>query len=168
MRLSGFVLFFSTAFFFLSASACPLGANENHLTIQRVMLNFGKYVSAADAIAVRSRNPHETISNSEISSAVEKLHLALSCANAVIQNPTGDVLPSKYYFLPEESEKKSYVEDFVDFMTDFRDSLKNYQDSLKQILEQKPEERKFQNVIDKMNAVDQQVDRAHRKLIDYN
>lgn len=157
-------LFFSLSAMAGAAAECPLGAKEDHLTIQRVMINFGKYVSDADAVAQKGLRPQETVTDAEIQAAADRLQIAIQCAEAVIQNPSGDLLPGPAFFMKEEAAKKEYIDDFVTFMGDFKDGLVDYRKVLLETLALKPEQRDFHAVMEQTQEVNKRVDRAHSKL----
>ncbi|QDK36697.1 cytochrome b562 [Bdellovibrio sp. NC01] len=147
----------------IASMACPLGAKDDHLTIQRVMINFGKYVGQADHIALLgAKYPNETVTDADIQDAITKIGLAMSCAQAVVDNPTGDMLPGKAMFL-EGDELKEYVEDFVYFMAEFKDQLAHYQASFQAMLATKAADRKWDPLYEESEKLNDFIDHAHRK-----
>lgn len=148
------------------AAECPLGAKEDHLTIHRVMRNFGRFIMYADGVCVKSQNPWEKdhLQDEEITEAVGKLDQVVACAEAVLKNPTGDVLPGKLILMTDEKEKAELVDDYIYFMTDFKDAAIEYRDLLKKLLTQKAAERNYDEVNEKRHEVDTLVERAHKKL----
>lgn len=152
-----------SALFSVAAKACPLGAKEDHLTIQRVMMNFGKFVGQADHIALLgAKYPNETVTDADIADAINKLALAQTCAQAVIDKPEGDLLPSKVTFLDGDA-KKEYIDDFVYFMTEFRDELIVYQDTFKTLAAAKAADRKWDDVYAESEKINKLIDHAHSK-----
>lgn len=149
---------------FAAGAVCPLGANETELTVQRVMRNFGRFISDADHLCIKAKNPEELISNEEISAAINQLGLAIDCADEVLRNPTGDLLPSKIEFIQDAKEKKELVDDYIYFMTDFRDELIQYRKLFEALRAQEPALRNFQEINEKRQDLDHLVDRAHKKL----
>jgi len=145
---------------------CPLGANEDHLTINRVMRNFGRFIMYADTISVKSLTPaeREYITDKDINEAISKLDLVVGCADEVLKNPTGDVLPGRLLLMTDEKEKAELVDDFVYFMTDFKDVVTEYRELFKKLLTVKASERNFEEVNSKRHDVDALVERAHQKL----
>jgi len=154
------------ALFPLASQACPLGAKEDHLTVQRVMLNFGKYIGQADNIAlIGAKYPNETVTDAQIADVVNKIGLAITCAEAVIANPTGDLLPSKTVFL-EGDALKEYIEDYVYFMTDFRDAMIHYKASFAAIGAVKAADRDWNALYAESEKLNSIIDHAHRKMGD--
>lgn len=161
---------FAMSFLFLPlvsmAAECTLGAKETHLTVNRVMRNFGRFIMYADGVCVKSRNTWErdSIKDSELTEALGKLDQVIECAEQVLRNPTGDVLPNKLLIMKDEKEKQELVDDYIYFMVDFKDAVIEYRDIFKKLLSQKPAERNYDEANDKRLEVDALVDRAHRKL----
>lgn len=151
----------------VSLADCPLGAKEDHLTISRVMRNFGRFTLPADSLCLKGINPpeRESISDSQITDAIAKLSLAVDCAEAVLKNPTGDVLPSHLELMTDAKAKAQVVDDYIYFMTDFRDGLKEYQDILGKLLTQPSAERNYTEANDKRQELDTLVERAHKKVM---
>ena len=149
-----------------SMAACPLGAKEDHLTVQRVMRNFGRFVGFADNICVIALNSwvRDPIPDAKLMEALDKLGMSIDCANDVLKNPTGDVLPSKLILMKDEPAKAELVDDYIYFMTDYRDGLTEYRELFQKLLTQKPEERDFTEANEKRLELDKLVERAHKKL----
>ncbi|MDG0816878.1 cytochrome b562 [Bdellovibrio svalbardensis] len=169
MKSRVFVLAFLVQIFTLlpmESQACPLGAKESTLTVQRVMLNFGKYIGQADHIALLgAKYPNETVTDAQIADAVNKIGLAISCAEAVIANPTGDLLPSKATFL-EGDALKEYIEDYVYFMTDFRDAMIHYKASFAALGVTKAADRDWNSLYEESEKLNDLINHAHRKMSD--
>lgn len=145
------------------ADTCPLGAREDHLTIQRVMINYGKYVGGPDhVVLLGARYPNETVTDADISNAISQLGLAIVCAQAILDNPTGDLLPGKASFLTG-SELKEYVDDFIYFTNEFRDALAVYRDSFSKLLATPKESRNWELLYAESKDLNELIDRAHRK-----
>jgi len=144
-------------------AVCPVGSNDDHLTIHRVMQNFGRFTLAADSISLRSANPNETITDQQLNTAIENLGSAIDCAQAVLNNPAGDLLPDHASALSGD-ELKEYISDFVYFMNDFHDGLIEYRTLFQNILAKKPQERDFQPIRDKCKELDDLVEHAHHKV----
>lgn len=161
---------FALSFLFLPlvslAADCPLGAKEDHLTVNRVMRNFGRFIMYADGVCVKSQNSWEkdSIEDSEISEAIGKMDLVVACAEQVLKDPTGDVLPGKLLIMKDEKEKQELVDDYIYFMTDFKDAVIDYRELFKKLLAQKKSERNFDEANAKRLEVDALVERAHKKL----
>ncbi|MGZ3746629.1 MAG: hypothetical protein ACXWRE_04650 [Pseudobdellovibrionaceae bacterium] len=160
---------FILALFLLPISAkaeCRLGVGETHLTVQRVMRNFGSFTLKAESVTLTATNPwsYETVSEADISEAIEKLGFAINCAEEVLKDPTGDILPSRISSITDEKERSEKVDDFVYFMTEFKDVLNSYRDIFKGLQAQKPADRNFKEAKLKLDELNDIVERAHRKL----
>ncbi len=150
----------------MAGVACPLGAKEDHLTVNRVMRNFGRFIMYADGVCIKAQNPWEKdhITDQEITVAIGKLDLVVVCAEAVLKDPTGDVLPSKLLLMKDEKEKAELVDDYIYFMTDFKDAVLEYRELFKTLLLQKAVNRNYDEVNTKRHEVDALVERAHKKI----
>lgn len=154
------------AIFPSNSQACPLGANEQTLTVQRVMRNFGKYIGDADQVVLLgAKYPNEAITDAQITTAINEIALAMTCAEAVINNPSGDLLPSKTAFLTGDALKE-YVQDYVDFMTEFHDALTHYEASFEALATQKASDRNWQSLYDESQKLNDLIDHAHKKMSD--
>ncbi len=168
MKMTRLLLFHTalaclTAFSF-SAHACPLGQNEQTLTIGRVMRNLGRFYMPTEMIYIKGTNSNEDpITNAELANAADKLNIAITCADAVIKNPSGDLLPSKAAFLSGEALTE-YIEDLVYYMTDFKTALAEVRELLGKLEMQSPADRKFEELKEKCQEVDDLINHAHKKL----
>lgn len=146
-----------------SAATCPLGAKDDHLTVHRIMINYGKYVGPADHIVLLgARYPNETVTDSDISTSIDQLGLAIACAQAILDNPTGDLLPDKASFLTGQ-EQKDYIDDFVYFTNEFHDALVVYRDSFKKMLATPKASRNWELLYAESKELNDLIDHAHRK-----
>lgn len=157
--------FFILAFIISShaISACPLGDREPKLTVQRVMRNFGRFIMPAEMIAYRGQNKYEVITDAQLQEAIEKLSLVISCANAVLENPTGDLIPFAGRSLAEP-EKTEYLDSYLFFMDEFVASVTEYQSVYIKLLARPANERDFLPLLELTKKQDALVDRAHQKL----
>ncbi len=146
----------------LADVVCPLGKKEDHLTIHRVMLNFGKYTMDADSIALKDVTPQQDVTETQITTAIEKLKLAQACADAVIANPMGDMLPDAADGLPPVQRQK-LIDDLLMFMQEFSDGLIDYQDALTQVLNTPVASRNYHQVYVICGSLNDLVTRAHRE-----
>jgi len=147
-----------------SMATCPLGPKETHLNVHRLMRNFGRNTRDADYLCVKGKIPYETVTDNELSEAITKLGVVIECADEVLKDPTGEVLPGKLLIMTDEKEKAELVDDYVYFMTDFKDIVIEYRELFKALLAQKPSERNFTEVDEKRSEVDKLINRAHKKL----
>ncbi|MFS4457673.1 hypothetical protein [Bdellovibrio sp. HCB2-146] len=145
------------------ASACPLGEKEDVLTIQRVMRNFGRFILAAEMVTLKANNPNEKVQDKEFTEAAAKLEVAISCADAVIANPSGRLLPDNALDLEGEA-LADYIDSLVYFMDEFKTSLTEFRDLLTLTASQKVEERDYSALTAKTEEIDKLVLRAHKRL----
>jgi hypothetical protein len=156
----------SVAIFIFSLSAladCPLGEKEDHLTIQRVMRNFGRFIMPAENIAYRGQNKYDQVSDADLQEAIEKLSYVISCADAVIANPTGDLLPTVARSMTGD-ELKNYVDSLTFMMDEFKLSVTDYQSAFIKILAQPKEQRDLTGLLKMTQDQDALVEKAHKKL----
>lgn len=143
--------------------ACPLGTNEEHLTIQRVMRNFGRFIVPAEMLVYRGQNKDDIITDSQLQEAIEKLSLVISCADAVLENPTGDMIPAAGQSLAGAA-REEYMELFLFFMDEFKLRIVEYQSAFIKLQTQHQEERDFASLLKMTKHQDAFVERAHSKL----
>ncbi len=144
-------------------ASCPLGAKEERLTTQRVMRNFGRFTMPAEMIAYRGQNKYEVITDAQLQEAIEKLSVVISCANAVLENPTNELIPTAGQKLPDP-EKSEYLDSYLFFMDEFKASVTDYQSAFIKLLSQPVDERNYLPLLDMTKKQDALVDRAHKKL----
>lgn len=147
------------------ASACPLGEKETTLNVHRVMRNFGRYMSPAEEVAFKVTNPFgvEKVADQEFVDAAAKLDIAISCADAVVANPTGELLPDKVVFL-EGQAKADYIDSYVYFMGEFKDGLAEFRDMLLATVAQKVEVRDYAALKRKADELNKLINRSHKRL----
>lgn len=164
------IIFITLAFafnFFMitnaSAATCPLGAKDDHLNIHRIMINYGKFVGPADHIVLLgARYPNETVTDADISSSIDQLASAIACAQAILDNPTGEMLPDKASFLTGQAQQ-DYIDDFVYFTNEFRDALEVYRNSFIKMLATPKESRNWELLYAESKELNDLIDHAHRK-----
>lgn len=147
------------------ASACPLGEKEDVLTIQRVMRNFGRFILAAEMVTLKANNPNETafVQDKEFTEAAAKIDIAISCADAVIANPSGRLLPDNALELQGDA-LVDYIDSLVYFMDEFKTSMTEFRDLLLLTASKKVEERDYLALKEKNEEIDKLVLRAHKRL----
>lgn len=157
------VLLLAAVPFFAQAGTCPLGEHDDHLTLPRVMVNFGRFTTDADLVSLKLNDPWKPIvTDAEITAAAVRLGGAIDCADAVLAHPEGDLLPGYLDKLSKQAREEA-VEDFVSFMSDFRDLLALYQKSLFDYVAA-PLEKRDATTMDRIrHEIDDTVDHAHRK-----
>jgi hypothetical protein len=145
------------------AQTCPLGPKDEHLNIHRIMINYGKFVGQADHIALLgARYPNETVTDADITDVIDRLGSAIACAQAILDNPTGDMLPDKASFISGQ-ELKDYIDDFLYFTTEFRDALVHYRTSFVAISQVAAAQRNWEDLYQESQELNDLIDRAHRK-----
>jgi soluble cytochrome b562 len=153
------LLFFAQ--FAKAETACPLG-KEDHLTIQRVMINFGHFTMRPDFAALRgAKLPNETVTTEDLVQAANDLDGAIACAQAVIDGPTEDLLPSATDRVKSE-ERAAFIENFVYMMGEFQEGLVEYKALFAQLAETPEADRDFTEVYSKCQELNDLVDRSHR------
>jgi hypothetical protein len=147
------------------ASACPLGEKEATLNVHRVMRNFGRYMGPAEDVAFKATDPYgvEKVQDQEITDAAAKLDIAISCADAVLANPTGELLPDKSVFL-EGKEKADYIDSYLYFMEEFKTGLGEFRDLLLATVAQKVEARDYAALKRKGDELNDLINHAHKRL----
>ena len=165
MKLLAFTLILASSLGASFASACPMGEKETTLNVHRVMRNFGRYMSPAEEIAFKTTDPYsnEKVADSEYTDAAAKLDIAISCAAAVLANPTGELLPDKSVFL-EGKEKADYIDSYLYFMDEFKTGLGEFRDLLLATVAQKPEARDYQALKRKGDELNSLINHAHKRL----
>ncbi|MGE0634685.1 MAG: hypothetical protein AB7O96_19890 [Pseudobdellovibrionaceae bacterium] len=144
------------------SSACPLGKNESHLTVQRVMRNLGRFTLHAESVTLKGINPHDTVQDSELQKAIDDLDIAMSCLQAVIQNPKGDLLPSHSQTFKGQG-LEDYIHLYIALMREFKIVLFDFQKMLKAIL-LTTGQRNFDIPRNHMLVIDEYVTRAHQAM----
>lgn len=143
---------------FLSSSAmaatCPLGGTESSLTLQRVMMNFGKYTETADAYARAGAGG----TDSAAAQAVRDLEIVEACADAVIAGASPALLPSGAAKLTGD-ERAKYVDAFKQAMGSFKVAVMNYAQAITDSCKMQP--RDTSDVLAKKKIVDDIADDAH-------
>lgn len=146
------------------ADACPLGKGEAQLTIARVMRNFGRFTVEADSNALKGINPHDKVTVGQIRKSIDDLGVAISCAQAVLEAPHGDLLPSCTKALTGKAFK-DYVSTYLRLMKEFEVALAVYQDLFKQALAKSENERSFDVIYKQSKSIEELVDAAHKELL---
>lgn len=149
----------------LMASACPVGEKETTLNVHRVMRNFGRYMSPAEMVAFKATDPYgvEKVQDPEIIDAAAKLEIAISCADAVLANPTGELLPGKVVFL-EGKAKADYIDSYIYFMEEFKTGLTEFREMLLAVVAQKVEVRDYKALKRKADELNDTINHAHKRL----
>jgi hypothetical protein len=151
------------SFYSFTILACPLGAKEDHLTIQRVMRNFGRFSREAESLTITGKDYPDSVSETTLDKGISDLSLVVSCVDAVLQNPTGDLLPSAADNL-EINEKEAYIVKFIQYLNDFKNSTLYFQ-KLLVVEKNKPINlRNFKISYEYTKTFNEIIDRAHKEL----
>lgn len=129
------------------------------------MRNFGRFILPAELITYRSQNKPESVTDAQLQEAIEKLSVIINCANAVLENPTGDLVSADVHDLPAD-DKANYLDSYTFFMDEFKLSIIDYQSAFIKILAQPQAERDYSKLMQLTKDQDALIDRAHRKLKD--
>ncbi len=96
------------------AQECPLGPKDTKLTIQRVMINFGKLTMKAEAVTRDQAGTDE-----QIAAAVTDLQTAAACAQASVDSNDEDMMPDKAMRLTG-AEREQFITQFKQAMAGFK------------------------------------------------
>lgn len=127
------------------------------------MRNLGRFLMPSEMVVLKGLNPAEKIKDTDILDAITKLDVAISCIDAVIASPTGDLLPTKAQGL-EGAAKADYVERYVYYMDSFKTLMVEFREMLEQAAALPAEGRNFQDLKVKMEEIDKTVNHAHKRL----
>lgn len=155
------VLTFSSISVF--AKICPLGAKEDTLTLARVMRNFGKAVRDADGLAVETKQWPEEGTTEKLLAASQPISMGIVCADELINNPTGDLLPKKLNELQGEM-REQYLKHYIDALKKFRDGLVEYKRILEDLAALPADQRKFEGLYIHYKYMDDMVNTFHDHL----
>lgn len=148
----------------INTFACPLGAKEDHLTIQRVMRNFGRYTRDAEMLVLQGIDNPSYVKEEILDKAITDLNIVVSCSEAVMANPTGDLLPTMGQDL-KGSELQDYLKKINKYFSDFKSATLEFQRLLKVEKEKPVAQRNYRPAYtyDKevFNAI---IDEAHKEL----
>lgn len=104
---------------------CPLGAKDSELTIQRVMINFGKFTSKADDVVMQGSMSAASVGMADLQNAASDLLIAKACAEAVVQGGSDELLPGSVSKLTGAA-RDQYVAAFTQAMSTFAGALDDY------------------------------------------
>lgn len=110
---------------------CPKGAKDDHLTFQRIMINFGRYTMTADSVA---RQDAEWLfkNKSDVEKSVQDLALAIACTNAGIVNRSV-LFPAGAQQYSTEA-RKAYIEAYGTWLEKYLIALTSYRSELARLL----------------------------------
>lgn len=147
----------------VNAAACPLGAHDDHLTLDQVMLNFGRFLNPADLAALKGHNRADTVSDADLAEAVSGIAAALDCADAVLGDKTGTLYPPKYFSL-QGNARDAYLQLFLSDMDNFRQALAVYKRDFVALQKAAPASRDFTEADEQRQDVDDLATTAHGDL----
>jgi hypothetical protein len=105
-------------------ATCPLGAKDTKLTLQRVMINFGKFTMKAEELARTG-----AATDDEITAAVSDLETAAACAQAVVDATDADLMPGKASDLTGP-DRDQFIAQFKQAMATFKAALESFASAL--------------------------------------
>lgn len=157
------ILFIFLVIFPLAIEACPLSPKEDHLTISRVMRNFGRYSREAESLTLTGKDFPLDVKESILDKAINDLNIVVICAEAVINNPTGDLLPTAaddYTGI----ERENYILKFVNFMHEFKASTLHFQSLLINEKNKNLANRNYKIAYEYTKTFNEIIDLAHKEL----
>jgi hypothetical protein len=157
------ILIILLAIFPLAIEACPISPKEDHLTISRVMRNFGRYSRDAESLALTGKDFPLDVKESILDKAISDLNIVVTCAEAVINNPTGDLLPvavDDYTGF----ERENYILKFINFMHEFKASTLHFQSLLITEKNKNLADRNYQIAYEYTKKFNEIIDLAHKEL----
>lgn len=150
----------SVALLPVSGNACPLGAGETTLTFTRVMRNFGRGIFGADQATKKGLASPASVADTELVNAQSGISVAMNCAEAVLLDRSGVLVPRKTASLVGEARER-YLKVFLQRMKEFHEELGRYRAIYLRILETPVAERDFTTAGNQMRAVAESAARAH-------
>jgi hypothetical protein len=156
-------LVYLLAFVSVSALACPKGANEEHLTLDRVMLNFGHFLNPADLAALKGLNSPQAVTDTDLSDAIDGIAAAINCADVVLNDKSSDLYPPKYFTLQGDAQG-AYLRVFLSDMDDFRQGLAVYKRDFVALAKAAPAARDFTEAAHQQQDVEELATTAHGDL----
>ena len=158
----GFI-FFGTLLIPGRAQACPLGAGETRLEISRVMRNFGRLLSSADQVARDGASRPQEVTDQQLTTAIEGIRLAQSCAQAAIDEKTEAMLPIKAKQM-QGAERERYLQKYYAYMVAFATALESYKSLFEAALRTEKDHRDFTMFNIKRTEVTDRANKAHADL----
>jgi hypothetical protein len=143
---------------------CPKDSNNDPLTFDQVMINFSNYLNAPDLAADDGVNDPTSVSDQALQKAVTNIGIAIDCANAVLNDTTGQLYPPEYYSQKTDAEKTAYLNLLDGYMSDFAGALTTYQTDFQQLQGLAVGSRDFSAVEKQSNAVEDIATSAHQDL----
>lgn len=125
-----------------AALACPKNPREEELTLSQVMRNFGRLLLPADDLVRKGLAEPQSTTNGEIEAVIGGVRLAMTCAEAVLNDPKGVLWPAKALRLPPQ-ERDAYLKVFLDHMRFFEERLDAYRAEFSRQQSQSPIARDF-------------------------
>jgi hypothetical protein len=104
--------------------------------------------------------PGPVVNDDQLNAAIADLKVAKACVEAVLANPTGDLLPDAAKFLAGTKREK-LLNDYVSFMSEFRDELFYLQREIEKVLTESPGQRDLKDVHSEYQELENLVNRAH-------
>jgi hypothetical protein len=143
--------------------ACPVGPNEETLTLSRVMRNFDKYSRLAQSSVGRGLENPTSVSNVEIEQVITDFTVIDSCTEAVLSSEGFDLLPVKAKRLTGQ-EQIDFIAKYFDYMTRFKAEAILYSDEFETLRSQTIEERDFTKANRTKKSFNALIDDAHTQF----
>ncbi len=143
-----------------SALACPLGPNEEALSLSRVMKNFDKFSRLADSSVRKGLEDKTSVTDVELEQVVSNLEVVASCAVAVLTSESFDLLPAKAKRLTGQ-EQKDLIAKYLDYMSRFKAETILYSEEFARLRSFEMSERDFANANLRKQSFSELVDEAH-------
>lgn len=162
--LSVFLILFCSHLFAQDSLVCPLGEKEDHLTIQRVMRNFGRYTRHPQFISLKGVQWPSDITDLDIEKAVADLDIVVACARAVVTKPEGDLLPT--YFADLSAEERSlHMLKYLEWLRKFIIEVQLFQSMFRELsnVDFRIQDQ-FKKLEQQSKKMDQVVNEAHEYL----
>lgn len=164
MRLLRFALPCFLLSISLSAKACPKGPNDDHLTFDQVMINFSNDLIAPEDAAQTGSDDASAVSNADLTDAINGAAAALDCANAVLNDTTGQLYPPEYYEQKGAAAQAAYLNLLYGYMGELADALQTYESDFQQLASEPAASRDFTSAETQSASVDEIATDAHRDL----
>lgn len=116
-----------------AAPVCPIGKKDTELTLQRVMINFGKFLSPADSVVMDGTMNPSTVTDASLQEGIDGLAVSIACAHAVVEMKSEALMPAGARKLTG-AERDSYNAAFQQAMAQFEQALVDYASTLQALI----------------------------------
>lgn len=157
------IIFLSFVLFGMTSLACPLGAQESKLGIQRVMMNFNKYTFQADSTVTKGSQGADQVSDQDLDQSVADLQIVISCIDAELTTQDLDMFPAKAKKLSGQ-EQIDFILTFTDLMAKLKPLTLSYAEEFKTLRAQAAADRNFASAKAAKKAFNDFIDDAHMQF----